>query len=174
MMNSGPAPAAENLKEAFQNAVATQAWHEAIQISQQMKNVPFSFMEQIDLLLLLSQQEPEIASKMLYTNAFSHTFVMIGLTLPNVTSLNSSPYFIPSMEFELKQAVIERRSEDAAKIRQCGQWCLSPRALEEVAELERQLLTFSAQTYLPLQAAGNAPAAVSHEIPSCKARRFTH
>lgn len=175
MLTDAPTPAAENLKEAFQSAVAIQNWPEALQIGYQIKKDSFSFMEQIELILLLSQQEPEIATKMLYTNAFSHTFVMIGLTQPNVTPLESCPYFIPAMETELKQAVIERRLEDAEKIKRCGQWCLSSRTLADIAELQRQLLGVPAQTYLPLQAAGNAPANVTHEAPpGYKPRRFTH
>lgn len=175
MMSSVPTPASEHLKEAFQAALAAQDWLMAIEIGGQMKKGAFSFMEQIDLLLLLSLLDAQTATKLLYTNAFSNTFVMIGLTLPNVTSLSSSPYFIPSMEVELKQAVIERRMDDAAKIRQCGQWCISSKVLEEIDELERQLLSAPIRCYLRLQAATTAPVNVTNNVPTANklARRFT-
>lgn len=175
MLNDGPTPAVESLKEMFQRAVAAQNWHNAIEIGNNIKKDAFTFMEQIDLLLQLSQQPPEIASKILYTNAFSHTFVMIGLTLSNPTPLSSCPYFIPAMEVELKNAVIARRLDDATKIRQCGKWCISPQVLEEIDKLEIQLLAAPQQTFLPQQAATNVPAIVSDQAaPVHRPRRFTH
>lgn len=175
MLNEGPASAGNNSKEAFQAALSAQDWQMAIEIGGQMKKGNFSFMEQIDLLLLLSSLDAQTATKLLYSNAFSHIFVMIGLTLPNITKLESCAYFIPQMEFELKQAVIEGRKADADKILKCGQWCISSKALEEIDELERQLLSAPIRCYLPLQAATTAPVNVTNNVPMANkpARRFT-
>lgn len=175
MLNDSPASAGNNSKEAFQAALAAQDWQMAIEIGGQMKKGIFSFMEQIDLLLQLSLLDAQTATKLLYTNAFSHTFVMIGLTLPNVTPLQSSPYYVPEMASELKKALVERRKEDADKIRKCGQWCINPVAIAEIAELEEQLLAYAANTYLPLQTAASVPASINQVTsPDYKPRRFTH